>query len=826
MVLSIYAFLYFSFQLTRRRLNQLVQERTKKRRLEQVELLNAFGSPSPSTSNASNEVPIAFGSPSTSNDAFGSPSPSTNNEVPITFGSPSPSTSKSSNEVPIAFANPLLSAINEVPFANPSPSPIDYDLSQSSSSQIDMTINTSNEVPFDSPSAYTSIEVPIDYYDLSLSQIHMNNDSDTDSAFENEDERGGDEAVENGTGHGAEFEDEVQYFEYDETCNYREMVRKLVQENQAAPALGDGMLEIMIKMSEHKTLPKTYKTLMETQTKSSFKVIRPGMYHHIGLKAVCEELGANDEWMKVNGETDRYELTMHIDGLPLSSNSTLQAWTILGSLPQRPDLKPFLLGIYVGYRAPDDFDAYLSDLSNDIVMGQTEGFKLNDSTVVRFDLRYVVADAPARAYISHTKNFSSHKGCPYCTQIGNRVGHHGQQFLNHIQYPLRTDSTYRVREDPDHHHMTHRSVDAPGALEKTGLGMVTQIVPCAQHTWDKGVMKKILSIVFEKSGFFNNEKLKQMNATHKKCQQRFPCEFPKSSNQHLENFSRLQAVELRHILLHSGMIIFRDVFPAKLYSHFLCLSMAARLLADEATLEKERKLAQKLVTEFLNNYTTVYGESLSYVVHTLLHFERYVELYGPMYAFSAYKFENYLPTIRALVHEPTQVLAQIRNGVIKKGNVVIDKKPEQGLTERLTVRNGVSYFATLVHKTATFRADGVNGYAMITSSEPPHEMIIVKIKYFKEYPDQTQTFVYKEIQEIGTFFEMESMNVTSRDFGVFYCSLLDDDKLNEGTFDQIKGKLISIPCQQGRVIQKMINCGDYRDYYQLSDFYKKKTKKK
>lgn len=97
------------------------------------------------------------------------------------------------------------------------------------------------------------------------------------------------------------------------------------------------------------------------------------------------------------------------------------------------------------------------------------------------------------------------------------------------------------------------------------------------------------------------------------------------------------------------------------------------------------------MTEFLNNYTTVYGESLSYVVHTLLHFKRYVEIYGPMCSFSAYKFENHLPTIRDLVHEPTRVLAQIRNS---------GKKWERGHRQETRAR-----FLSTLKASATTRSE-------------------------------------------------------------------------------------------------------------------------
>lgn len=283
-----------------------------------------------------------------------------------------------------------------------------------------------------------------------------------------------------------------------------------------------------------------------------------------------------------------------------------------------------------------------------------------------------MSDAPARSKITHTMGTAALKGCPYCTQIGRKLMRLAVQYESCIAYPLRTDRSYKTREDPSHFHANHKQQEQIGSLEAAGIKMVTEIVPCAMHTFDLGVMKKIIRFIFEKKGMigphsikFTTEDIEVISTKYESLKLYHPKDFARKPRSLMRNFKHLKATECRSILLYYGIIIFKDIFPINMYEHFLHLSMGARLLADPN--QDGLEIAQQLLEKFVADFTKFYGPQLTYVVHTILHFKIYVETFGPMYSFSAYRFENHLRLIKDFVKRKSEVLLQFRNRIAERG---------------------------------------------------------------------------------------------------------------------------------------------------------------
>lgn len=66
-------------------------------------------------------------------------------------------------------------------------------------------------------------------------------------------------------------------------------------------------------------------------------------------------------------------IDVHIDGVELSKSSSKGGYTILGRFRSPPKYQPFLIGAYVGYHQPDNFDLFLVDLVRDLLVGCREG---------------------------------------------------------------------------------------------------------------------------------------------------------------------------------------------------------------------------------------------------------------------------------------------------------------------------------------------------------------------------------------------------------------------------------------------------------------------
>lgn len=99
-----------------------------------------------------------------------------------------------------------------------------------------------------------------------------------------------------------------------------------------------------------------------------------------------------------------------------------------------------------------------------------------------------MCDAPARAFITYTKNHTGYFSCPKCTQEEDYIK--AMVFLE-THNTLRTNESFKNRTQPEHH--TGDSI-----LEKLPIGMISQIPLDYMHLVCLGVTKRLLQ--FWRSG--------------------------------------------------------------------------------------------------------------------------------------------------------------------------------------------------------------------------------------------------------------------------------------------------------------------------------------
>lgn len=148
----------------------------------------------------------------------------------------------------------------------------------------------------------------------------------------------------------------------------------------------------------------------------------------------------------------------------------------------------------------------------------------------------------------------------------------------------------------------------------------------------------------------------------------------------LDEVLNFKATEFRQILLYTGVLIFKEKIPNEVYYEYLLLHCACRLLSTPKNLQQNIKIAQKLLNEFVKNFSVVFGEnSISHNVHNILHLSDSVKEFGVLSNFSAYDFENYLQILKKYVKQPNKILQQIFNKI--KNEKRIAEKKYKGLKE-------------------------------------------------------------------------------------------------------------------------------------------------
>lgn len=113
---------------------------------------------------------------------------------------------------------------------------------------------------------------------------------------------------------------------------------------------------------------------------------------------------------------------------------------------------------------------------------QSNGLIIN-SKKVSVKLKAIICDAPVKAFICNVKCHTGYFGCTKCVCEGDYVDH--RIIFNSLNSELRTNSSFRNRSQPEHHH-------GHSILEELDIDMVKTFPLDYMHLVLLGVTKIIL----------------------------------------------------------------------------------------------------------------------------------------------------------------------------------------------------------------------------------------------------------------------------------------------------------------------------------------------
>ncbi|KAJ8915730.1 hypothetical protein NQ315_000665 [Exocentrus adspersus] len=374
-----------------------------------------------------------------------------------------------------------------------------------------------------------------------------------------------------------------------------------LKHNISQLALSD-LLDILRKQNPE--LPEDARTLLKTprNTGSLIKVIEPGVYYHFGLSSCLESLVT--EFLKVSiPDSTVLEICVNIDGLPLSKSSGYQ-----------------ICGIYEGHEKPKSCNDFMSDFVQDIVELIDNGFLYNGT---KYTVKIVafICDVPAKSFLKCVKGHSGYMSCTKCDIEGIYVG-------NRICFPslegfhLRTDSSFRTKEQESHHMETTILENIPG------LDMIKSFPLDYMHLVCLGVMKKLLNNLWQTKNI-SDKCLELKNEIPKEILRR-----PRS----LSEVKRWKATEFCLFLFYMGPVVLKQNVPDEIF--------------------------MQLLKHFVKRFSLLYGEeNVSHNIHNLLHLTDDVINFGSIEMFSAFPFENKMMFIKKLIRKGDKPLQQIINRI-------------------------------------------------------------------------------------------------------------------------------------------------------------------
>lgn len=411
------------------------------------------------------------------------------------------------------------------------------------------------------------------------------------------------------------------------------------------------VLQILIEHTDA-PFPKDARTLLKTPRSTEVHNMSNGQYCHYGLKQALSVFIL--DMIKKHINVDSVELLVNIDGAPLAKSSEKGLWIISCSETVLNDVE--LVGIYHGEDKPSDSNELLQMFVDELKTLVNDGFQFNDK-LYKINLRAIICDAPAKAYVIKVKYPTGYNSCTKCQIEG--------KWLNKVCFPgyistLRTDSAFDEYDYIDEEYQRAKTIlcDIPN------FGLVTNVVLDYMHLVCLGITLKLIELWLKGSVNVKLSELQRKTISERLVNLKsfMPSDFSRKPR-NFENVRRLwKAHELRQFLLYSGPVVLCNVLNNDMYLHFLYLHVAISILVNRKLCCNSDYLnfAELLLKKFVEGFQILYGpENMTHNVHNLLHLVGDVRNFGCLDDFSAFRFENHIRKIKQLVRKGDKPLQQI-----------------------------------------------------------------------------------------------------------------------------------------------------------------------
>lgn len=534
---------------------------------------------------------------------------------------------------------------------------------------------------------------------------------------------------------------------------------------------------LQILKCHHPSLPLDARTLLKT-TRTEVMAVQEkagGTYHYFGIfQSMASTLQVYRSTL-TSGMC--LKLQVNVDGLPLFKSSSTQFWPILGYVQNLPNHKPFVIALFAGNKKPK-LNEYMEDFVKDI-NNLEKGFFFND-VPLSLKLEAMVCDAPARAFLKCVKGHTGYSGCEKCTQEG--------EYLNNrvvfpiIDAPLRQDEDFIEMTDEVHHL-------GASPLLNTSLGLVSGFPLDFLHLVCLGVMRRLVYLWLKGplSCRLSSGQVDMLSEQLQKVRQYTPVEFNRRPRT-LKEIDRWKASEFRQLLLYTGPVLLKPFLHAAVYKHFLLFFVGIFILSSKKLFSTYTDYANNALVLFVQHFRKLYGDTyVSYNVHNLVHLAQDAKVHGTLDCFSAFRFENYMKTLKKMVRKPQSPCSQVVKRILERGTTPVPRVEALGLRREHVNGPLPAMFPAAVqysvYKTEQFtlKLDRANCYVSIQGKVAKIRNIISNNKDIY--------LLYSTFDQQSSFFEYP---ISSTVFGVYLVDSLSDftQLCNVG---QVEEKLSVIP---------------------------------
>jgi len=393
--------------------------------------------------------------------------------------------------------------------------------------------------------------------------------------------------------------------------------------------------------------------------------------------SIIKDIRDGEEFMKVKSEcTGKYDITLlwNTDGVDLSESSHVKMWPVQAVICEVPYyLRPkftFVCLVWIEHCKPK-MNMYLKPFVKSLIDLWENGVDwthpiTKEKIVSKVVAPVLSADAPATADVLNIQDVTAIYGCNLCEQeaspapaIIKRKDRIVRRFTYHKESAqLRTGERMKVQAlNAKRMKKPYLGVKGRSVVRKIPLFDIGSSVPIDyMHCVLLGVVKRftklwffVKSVVHERDWYIG-DRLEDANKFISDSV-KVP-DFVTREPRGLDVLDDWKASELLTWLLYHSLpvLIFLEM-PTPYVKHHMLLVRAIFILLKDRISEPDLDEAQRLVSRYVEQVGSLYRkQDLVYNVHSLLHLPLCVRRWGPLFATSAFRFEDFNGTLASMVH--------------------------------------------------------------------------------------------------------------------------------------------------------------------------------
>ena len=473
-------------------------------------------------------------------------------------------------------------------------------------------------------------------------------------------------------------------------------------------------------------LCKDFRTLLKSPRTTKTRNIINGTCVHFDMK---EHLYKAIDIMDYTDET--YFIDVFIDGVNFYTDSRNKTfWVVICRI--NDTMIP--VEVFNGKHAPGDFNEFLKDFVVDLKKLLTDH--------ERFKIRNFILDSPAKSKVKCVKMPNGYNACNECNIEGFYDSH--RVVYDEFNCTLRTDESFRARND-DNHHEGISILEA----ELPALNMIYNFPPDYLHVVLLNILKKMLKFLFIPPHSILpiaaqkelSEKLETYNSY-----------LPKEMHRKFRNMSDLSNMhghELRVFLLKIGILVLKNTVPAEFYKNFIKFHVGISILCDPKLCILLNEIAGEILNEFCDEAISLYGNRIgTLMLHSISHLSQAVKYQNvSLDSFSTFPFECYLMKLKNLIHSSNKPLSQLHRRIQEIFLAYVYEKRCDTSETKFIKLISANFFSKVIWKGWTFCIHGHNDRFLLTNSNELCE--IQKIEKDGNCP----IFFCKTLKIIGDFYQ-------------------------------------------------------------------------